>query len=368
MNKVRIFSIVGARPQFIKLAALTKQLTHSDFQRKIEHKILHTGQHYDYEMSKIFFQQLQIPKVDYNLEVGSHSPAKQIGLMMEGIEGTFIKEKPDLVIVYGDTNSTLAGAITSAHLNIPIAHVEAGLRSFRMDMSEEINRVLSDRISTLLFCPTKNSVENLKNEGITKNVWMVGDVMYDIFLYVQKHLNNTRLLKDYKISPGNYLLLTIHRKENTDTPERLIKIVDALVQTEEKIIFLIHPRTEKFLRGIKKFCFEKFSNLIVSKPVGYIDMLILEKNAKKIITDSGGVQKEAFWLDIPCIVLREETEWKELLSWPNFNLVGSDVFKLQKSIKSIPKTNKKRKPKIFGKGNTSLLILKKCMQWLHGHL
>ncbi len=363
MDRFRIFSITGARPQFIKLAAITRQLYCSELHKKIEHRILHTGQHYDCEMSEIFFQQLKIPRPDYNLGVGSHSPAKQIGLMMSGIEKIFVKEKPDLVIVYGDTNSTLAGAITSVHLGIPVAHVEAGLRSFRMDMPEEINRVLSDRISTLLFCPTKTAVKNLKKEGITENVWMVGDIMYDIFLHAQKYLNNTEILNNYNLSPKNYLLLTIHRKENTDDPRSLIRVLDVLEQSEEKTIFLLHPRTEKFLKGVRQFRFERYRKLMFSKPVGYIDMLILEKNAKKIITDSGGVQKEAFWFNVPCIVLREETEWKELLFWRHFHLVGNNVVRLQNSIKSACRINK-QKTWTPGKGNTSLLILEKITRWL----
>ncbi|HPP67399.1 MAG TPA: UDP-N-acetylglucosamine 2-epimerase (non-hydrolyzing), partial [bacterium] len=280
-----------------------------------------------------------------------------------GIEKILIKEKPAATLVYGDTNSTLAGSLTSAHLCIPVAHIEAGLRSFKMDMPEEINRVASDRISTFLFCPTKTAVINLKKEGITKNVWMVGDIMYDIFLQAQKYLNNTKILDTYKVSSKNYLLLTIHRKEITNNPKNLIKIIDAIGHSKEKTIFLIHPRTEKILKKIKQFDFEKYNNLIVSKPVGYIDMLILEKNAKKIITDSGGVQKESFWFKVPCIVLRKETEWKELLSWKGFNLVGTDIDQLQDSIKSIPKSYKSNS-NIFGHGNTSSLILKKIIKWL----
>jgi len=363
MDKIKIFSIVGARPQFIKLAALTEKLHRLKFDKKVEHKILHTGQHYNYEMSKIFFQQMHIPEPDYNLEVGSHSPSKQIGLMMKGIENVFIKEKPDIAVIYGDTNSTLAGALTSVYIGIPVAHIEAGLRSFRMDMPEEINRTLSDRISTLLFCPTKAAAKNLKNEGITKNVWVVGDVMYDMFLYAQKYLNNKKILDAYNIHPKDYLLLTIHRKENTDNPDRLVQIIDIICQSGENILFLIHPRTEKILKEEKQFSFNRYNNLLVIKPVGYIDMLILEKNAKKIITDSGGVQKEAYWFNIPCIVLREETEWKELLSWKYFYIVGSDALKIQDSIKSTYRTCK-QKSKIFGNGDASSLILKKIIEYL----
>jgi UDP-N-acetylglucosamine 2-epimerase len=345
---MRIASIVGARPQFIKVKPLIDELK----KEKCKHILIHTGQHYDYEMSKIFFDELDIPKPDYNLEIGSHSHGKQTGLMLEKIEEILIKEKPHIVIVYGDTNSTLAGALAAGKLNIPVAHVEAGLRSYRLDMPEEINRVLTDHISKFLFCPTKTAINNLRKEGITKGVFWVGDVMYDIFKLKIKNLS-LKILSKLNLKPKKYFLLTIHRQENTDNLKNLKAIISALVTTKEKIVFPIHPRTEKALTKIKGL---NFPNFLFINPVSYLDMLELEKNAKKILTDSGGVQKEAYWLKVPCITLRNETEWVETLQRGWNLLAGTDKVKIAKFIKNsiTPHTYQN----VFKKGNTSEKIVK----------
>jgi len=348
---MKIISIVGARPQFIKLKPVIEELR----KRKITHILVHTGQHYDYEMSKIFFEELSIPEPDYNLEVGSHTQGKQTALMLERIEKVLLKEKPDIVIVYGDTNSTLAGALSAVKLNIPVAHVEAGLRSFRMDMPEEVNRVLTDRISKFLFCPTRTAVNNLKKEGITKGVYLVGDVMYDIFKSKIKS-HKSKILKKLKLRPKEYLLLTIHRQENADNPKNLKSILSALVESEEKVVFPIHPRTKKALKMIKSFEEKDFKNFLFIEPVSYLDMLALEKNAKKILTDSGGVQKEAYWFGVACITLRDETEWVETMKNNCNVLVGVNKNSISNEINRQGKKIKFSRP--YGKGDSYKKILK----------
>ncbi|HEX7400538.1 MAG TPA: UDP-N-acetylglucosamine 2-epimerase (non-hydrolyzing), partial [candidate division Zixibacteria bacterium] len=307
---MKIISVVGARPQFIKLASLSKEL------RKKHHEIIiHTGQHYDDNLSKVFFSELSIPKPDYNLGIGSAEHGEQTGRMMEGIERILLSEKPNLVIVYGDTNSTLAGALAAAKLNIPVAHVEAGLRSYRKSMPEEINRVLTDHVSTLLFCPTPTSVKNLKKEGITKGVHLVGDVMYDSLLdHLKVAEKKSRIMRKLNLRKKEFYLLTIHRAENTDIKENLKKVTQIIAHLDKKVVFPIHPRTRNKLGEFKLLSrLLSLSNLILIDPVSYLDMLILEKNAGFILTDSGGVQKEAFFLRIPCLTLRDETEWVETL-------------------------------------------------------
>jgi len=293
---MKVASIVGARPNFIKLAPLSKEI-----RNHFDEVIIHTGQHYDYEMDKVFFEQLRIPEPDYHLGVGSGTHGYQTGEMLKRIENVLINEKPDLVMVYGDTNTTLAGALAAVKLNIPLAHVEAGLRCYDKKMPEEINRVLTDHCSDLLFCPTKRAVENLKREGITEGVYLTGDVMVDaIKQNITIAENVSTILNDLNVKPKDYYLVTVHRAENTDNINRLKNIVDALCEIHDNVIFPCHPRTEK---ALKKFgLWDKLKRSVnVIKPVGYLDMLVLEKNAKKIITDSGGVQKEAYIFKVPCI-------------------------------------------------------------------
>jgi len=327
---MKILSVVGARPQFIKLSALSQEL-----RKKHQEIILHTGQHYDDELSQIFFSQLSIPEPDYNLGIGSAEHGEQTGRMLKGIEEVLLFERPDLVIVYGDTNSTLAGALASVKQKIPVAHVEAGLRSFKKSMPEEVNRVLTDHISSLLFCPTRTSVKNLKKEGITKGVHLVGDVMYDsLRQHIKRAEKISGIMKKLNLSKKDFYLITIHRAENTDIEENLNKIVEILSQLDKKTVFPIHPRTKKCLSEFNLL--DKLGSrdhLVLIDPVSYLDMLVLEKNAKCILTDSGGVQKEAFFLKTPCLTLRQETEWVETLKSGANQLVGLEIDKVVKKIK-----------------------------------
>jgi len=329
---VKIVDIVGARPQFIKLAPVLKEIMKN---KGLKEVLVHTGQHYDYEMSELFFEELDLKSPDYHLGVGSGSHGYQTAEMIKRIEEVLIKEKPDLVIVYGDTNSTLAGALTAAKLHIKVAHIEAGLRSFNKKMPEEINRILTDHVSDLLFCPTDTSVRNLKNEGINKGVYLVGDVMYDSVMdYIELAEKRSFILEELSLSSKSYALATIHRAENTEDKIRLFNILKGLESISQQIlpvILPVHPRT---MNKIKEYEIEiRYINLI--RPVSYLDMLILEKNAKIIFTDSGGVQKEAFFFKIPCITLRDETEWIETVETGWNKLVGSDTDLIFKAVINI---------------------------------
>ena len=342
---MKIVSIVGARPQFIKCSPVSKEL------RKDHQEILvHTGQHYDYEMSKLFFEEMGIPKPDYNLDVGSGPQGKQTGEMLIKIEKVLLEEKPDFVLVYGDTNSTLAGALAATKLHIKVGHVEAGLRSFDTSMPEEINRILTDHASDILFVPTKTAVENLKKEGISDRVHLTGDVMYDALLHNIKIAEKSNILETLHVTSKDYFLVTIHRQSNTDDAENLSNILNALSQVEGKVLFPVHPRTRKFIKehGLE----EKIKdNVSLVKPVGYIDFLWLEKNAKKILTDSGGIQKEAYLLKIPCITLRENTEWVETIEDGWNVLVGADTEKITEAAKSF--TPPQKQSNHFGDGKAS---------------
>ncbi len=314
---MKILTIVGARPQFIKAAAVSRKL---QAESRIQEVLIHTGQHYDENMSDVFFQELEIPKPHYHLDIGSHGHGVQTGRMLEAIEQVLLKESPDWVLVYGDTNSTLAGAIAAVKLHIPVAHVEAGLRSFNRRMPEEINRVLTDHAADLLFAPTTVAVENLHQEGIAQaKIHLVGDVMYDAAIdYGLKAEQVSPILQHLDVTPQKYILATIHRAENTDDPKRLWAIFTGLKAISQKIpvVVPLHPRTRSALSrtGLWE---DVNQSLKLIQPVGYLDMVMLEKNAKLIATDSGGVQKEAFFYGVPCITLREETEWLELvqLGW-----------------------------------------------------
>ena len=329
---MKILTAVGARPQFIKLAALSKILRKNG----INEIIVHTGQHYDENMNDLFFKELEIPEPDYNLGIGSGNHGEQTGRMLIEIEKIILKENPDLVIVYGDTNSTLAGALSASKLHIKLAHVEAGLRSFNKRMPEEINRVLTDHVSDILFCPTQTAVENLKNEGITKGVYLVGDVMFDALIHFSKISEiKSNILESLNIKPKEYYLATIHRAENTDNYERLKNILTAFSQMDKIVVFPIHPRTKKMINYYGLDDLLENVNIKVTDPVGYLDMLKLEKNAKAILTDSGGVKKEAFWLKVPCITLRDETEWVETVNLGWNRLVGSDVEKILEAVRNL---------------------------------
>lgn len=306
---MKIVTVLGARPQFIKAAPLSEAL-----RKNHEEIIVHTGQHYDYQMSDVFFEELGIPKPDYFLGVGSKQHGAQTGEMLTGVEEVLLKEKPDWVLVYGDTNSTLAGALAAAKLHIPIAHVEAGLRSYNRQMPEEVNRVLTDHLSTLLFCPTDQAVKNLSQEGLTEGVVRTGDVMADALYYHARRVEERQLAEERTISENlrykkkSYLLATVHRAENTDNPSRLEGIINSFAQIDGQIVLPLHPRTKKFLLD-RKITIP--GNVEVIEPVGYLEMILLEKGAELILTDSGGVQKEAYLWRVPCVTLRDETEWVE---------------------------------------------------------
>jgi UDP-N-acetylglucosamine 2-epimerase len=342
---MKIVTIVGARPQFIKCALLSKQL-----RKKHDEIIVHTGQHYDYGMSEVFFKELSIPIPDYNLQIGSSSQGKQTGDMLSAIEQVLIRETPELVLVYGDTNSTLAGALAASKLNIKLAHVEAGLRSFDRRMPEEINRVVTDDVSDLLFTPTKVAAENLEKEGITKGVHIVGDVMVDSLLAnIEVAKKNSTIVSDLGLQPGNYLVATIHRQSNTDNIINLRKIMMALEKTKQTIVFPIHPRTKKSL--VDHGMWGKLSyNIIIVEPLGYLDMLNLMSSAKKIVTDSGGIQKEAYILRIPCITVRDTTEWVETLEDGWNILVGTNPEKIAREIRLFEPTSPHSNR--YGSGNT----------------
>lgn len=317
-EKLKAASIVGARPNFVKLSPVSKEL-----RKDMDEVIIHTGQHYNYEMDKVFFDEMGIPAPDYHLGIGSGSHGSQTGEMLKKIEEVLAKEKPDVVIVFGDTNTTLAGALAAVKMHIKTAHIEAGLRSFDKSMPEEVNRVLVDHCSDSLLCPTKTSVENLAREGIDKNVFLTGDVMVDAQMECEVIAErNSHVLEDLDLDPGGYYLATVHRASNTDDPRKLEAIIQALVEIGD-VVFPCHPRAEKYLRqsGLWEGLVKKVK---VIKPVGYLDMLVLEKYSKKILTDSGGVQKEAYLLKVPCITLRDETEWVETVEDGWNVLAGSD--------------------------------------------
>ncbi len=319
-----ILSVVGARPQFIKAATVSRAIDHT---RDLSEILVHTGQHYDQEMSEVFFDRLDIPNPDYNLGVGSASHAAQTGRILEEIERVLLDRQPDVVLVYGDTNSTIAGALAAAKLDIPVAHVEAGLRSFNRKMPEEINRVLTDHASRLLFVPTQSAIDNLENEGLREEfIHWVGDVMYDAALYYAPKAEETStILADLDLGSEEYILATIHRAENTDSTDRLVTIFQGLMASAEHrpIVLPLHPRTREALRE-NDLLGEVQERLRLIEPVGYLDMIALEKNASVVVTDSGGVQKEAFFHDVPCLTVRDETEWIELVESGWNELVGPD--------------------------------------------
>ena len=350
---MKIVSVIGARPQFIKAAAVSRVLRTSS---GIEEILVHTGQHYDENMSDIFFRQLDIPEPEFNLEVGSGSHAYQTGMMLKGIEDVLQKQKPDYTLVYGDTNSTLAGALAATKLHIPVAHVEAGLRSFNRLMPEEINRIVTDRISDILFAPTLTAITNLKNEGLEKNTVFSGDVMYDSVLFYREMIVSGGDKYMTKGLPVSYLLATIHRAENTDNPENLKNIFIAFSQIGTPIIFPVHPRTARLLKTEISIP----ANVIVIDPVGYLEMLWLTMHADKVLTDSGGLQKEAYFLGRQCITMRTETEWVETLH-DNWNIVtGPDPVKILEAVLSEKPHAHQRKD--FGTGKSATVIAETLMK------
>jgi len=350
---MKIAAILGARPQFIKAAPVTKVL------RVKGHKelLIHTGQHYDDEMSAVFFKELELPEPHYNLGVGSGPHGQQTGQMLIGIEKVLLAEKPDWVLVYGDTNSTLAGALVACKLRIPLAHVEAGLRSFNREMPEEHNRVLTDHCADLLFCPNQPAVNNLVREGITKDVHLVGDTMYDAALrFAEIARQRSTILQDLGLKPKSYLLATVHRPYNTDNSENLRNIINAFIQIQEAIIFPVHPRTRRKIEEFNlDYAISQNGNPKLLGPVGYLDMLCLEQNAKMILTDSGGMQKEAYFFAVPCVTMRTETEWVETVEAGWNIVVGADREKIVNAVGCLTMDNPR--PKLYGDGRAAEKIV-----------
>ncbi len=348
---MKLATIIGARPQFIKAATVSRVIRNTD---EVDEILIHTGQHYDANMSDVFFKQLQIPEPDYNLEVGSASHGRQTGQMLERIEEVLIKEKPDWVLTYGDTNSTVAGALAAVKLHIPTAHVEAGLRSFNRKMPEEINRIASDHISDLLFAPTQNAINLLAAEGIVEQARFSGDVMYDSILFYSDLLNESHRLPVLG-TLDSYYLATIHRPENTDEPERLQSIFSAFSELDKPVVLPIHPRTRHLLDDI-----QFNDNVHIIDPVGYLEMIYLLKHSSKVLTDSGGLQKEAYFMNKACLTLRDQTEWIETLE-KNWNfIVAADKDKI---LNKIQVNNLGTRNNAFGDGHAAEIIIKELLSF-----
>jgi len=349
----KIISIVGARPQFIKAAIVSKRLK----EVHVNQLLLHTGQHYDSNMSAIFFKDLKIDTPDFYLGIGSGQHGEQTGNMLVECEKVLLKEKPCLAVVYGDTNSTLAGALSAIKLKIPVAHVEAGLRSYKRYMPEEINRVLTDHISELLFAPTSNAVNNLKKESIVDNVFNVGDVMLDLALEISSKMESyeENILKNYNLRKKQFILITVHRADNTDIKNNLFNIYEAikdLANKGYKIFFPVHPRTRNYLINYAFLDKKVPDNLILNEPISYNEMIVLEKNARVIITDSGGVQKEAYFFKTPAIIPRDKTEWVEIVRAGWNILTGADKQRIVDSVLQLWDTSHYNNWKDFyGNGN-----------------
>ena len=376
---MKIITIVGARPQIIKAAALSRVIS-SDFP-EIQEIIVHTGQHYDKNMSDIFFAELNIPKPQINLKVGSSSHGTQTALMIQKIEKVLQEYSPDAVVVYGDTNSTLATAIASSKLHIPIVHIESGLRSFNKKMPEEVNRILCDHVSTLLFSPTKSGFNNLLNEGFSKensniasadnpNIYHCGDVMYDNSLYFSKLSDESSdILEKLKLSNEKFILVTVHRNDNTDSAIKLTDLFSTFLEITEshnlKIILPLHPRTSKMMEQLldskllKKI--QESNLLTIIKPAGYLDMIALEKNAELIITDSGGVQKEAYFFKKPCIILRPQTEWVEIVETKSAVISDTNSNIILEATKRFLANPYLDFPELFGNGNAASFIAKEML-------
>lgn len=367
---MKIITIVGARPQFIKAAAVSRAIR--DYNRSnsnchIHEIIIHTGQHYDENMSQVFFDQLDIPRPDYNLEIGGGTHGAMTGQMLEKIEHILMAERPDWVMIYGDTNSTLAGAVAATKIHIPVAHVEAGLRSFNMRMPEEINRILSDRVSTLLFCPTDTAVANLSAEGVNGgNVINVGDVMYDASMFYRDLAKEkSNILSELKLRRKEYVLVTCHRAENTDHVERLTQIILGLseISKNTRIVFPLHPRTRKMIT--ENGLMDKLESVEVIAPISFLDMVTLEESAYAIITDSGGVQKEACFFGIPCITMRDETEWVETIDSGVNVLVGANASKILQAFSEVNSSLFDNKvTTLYGDGQSGTKIVESMVSFL----
>lgn len=373
----KIITIIGARPQIIKAAAISRAIK-NNFSAQLQEILVHTGQHYDSNMSDVFFEELGIPKPDFMLSIGSDSHGSQTGKMLIEIEKIILSEKPDAVVVYGDTNSTIAGSLAAVKLHVPVIHIEAGLRSRNKKMPEEINRIATDHFSTLLFSPTLSGVENLKNEGFAVDlshkaelnapkVFHCGDIMYDNSLYYSAIANEkSNILKQLNLNPNEFVLSTVHRPSNTDTPENLTSILEGLqeIATKDKvkIVFPIHPRTKHKISELlpKDFWNEIQQNILFVEPLGFLEMIQLEKNAKLIVTDSGGVQKEAYFFQKKCVILREETEWVEIVEQKAAITVGANKQKMVESYFDLLNSHCNFPP-IFGDGKASEFICEQIL-------
>jgi UDP-GlcNAc3NAcA epimerase len=383
LKMMKIVTIIGARPQIIKAAALSRAIKNS-FSDKIKEIIVHTGQHYDENMSQVFFDELGIPAPDYNLNVGSGSHAKQTAAMLIGIEEILVKEKPNAIVLYGDTNSTLAGGIAASKIHVPVVHIEAGLRSFNKAMPEEINRIMCDHVSTLLFSPTQTGYKNLQREGFkTENkapfnrdnpkIYHSGDVMYDNSLYFSTVAEKkTDILKKYDLKNGQFILATIHRDNNTDNPSRLNALFSALnkisMENGLDVILPLHPRTSKLLE--KNLDAEIYKSVKENKrfhiapPASFLEMIALEKNCKIVMTDSGGVQKEAFYFEKPCVILRSETEWIELVECGTAIIADADEKKILDAYKILTSKKDMSFPKLYGDGRAAEFICEEMLKHL----
>ncbi len=378
---IKILNIIGARPQIIKAAAISRAIK-NHFQNEMEDVVLHTGQHYDDNMSQIFINELQVSKPKYNLGIGSGSHGKQTASMISGLEEIILKERPDYVFAYGDTNSTLAVSIAASKIKIPIVHIEAGLRSFNKNMPEEINRIMCDHVSTLLFSPTKTGIHNLKNEGFkveskgpysfnNPGVFHSGDVMYDNTVYFSKVAEqNSKILTKLKLERNNFILLTVHRDHNTDNPEKLHSIFNSIqeISTSFNVQFVIplHPRTFKLLNlNISPDLNNKISKnslIKIIEPVSFFDMIMLEKYSLMVFTDSGGVQKEAYFFEKPCIILRPETEWVELVESGMAIITDTNETKIKEGFQHFINSSALVFPSIFGNAKASEFICKKILE------
>jgi UDP-N-acetylglucosamine 2-epimerase len=346
---MKILSVVGARPQFIKASPLSLAI-----RRQHDERLLHTGQHYDYGMSDVFFEDLGIPSPDYHLGIGSGAHGAQTGAMLAAIEAVLEKERPNVVLVYGDTNSTLAGALAASKLHIPVAHVEAGLRSFNRAMPEEINRILTDHLSDWLFVPSATSREQLRREGLESGVHIVGDIMYDaLLMHRERAETRSRILERLGLSPRSYYAATIHRAENTDKKENLVRLFEALNRLPKPVVLPLHPRTS---HRMGEYDLKPGGNVRCVDPLGYLDMLKLQQEASCVLTDSGGVQKEAYYLEVPCVTLRSETEWVETVT-AGWNLVcGTETGAIVNAVQKMSGCQAPH-PNLYGDGKTAERIV-----------
>lgn len=365
---MKLLTVIGARPQFVKASALSRAIIKANNQHStpiIREVIVHTGQHYDQNMSQVFFDELGIPKPDYFFESGGKHQASMTAHIMEQLEGVLMLEQPDALLVYGDTNSTLAGALTAVKLHIPVLHIEAGLRSFDKKMPEEVNRVLTDYCADMLFTPSQEGANNLKNEGLDKSsISVVGDIMYDVLLhYKDQALLQSTILQELKLKPSTYVMATCHRQSNTDDHQALKEVFEGLVKVSatQPVVCPLHPRTKKALVEAKLF--EKYSSKIqFCEPLRYLDTLALMAQASCLITDSGGMQKEAYFLKVPCIILRDTTEWIELVNQGLSQLVGADSNKIKAAFDQIGSQKLNWKEGIYGDGNTAEKIIEQVSE------